>query len=155
MRKLVLAVFVGSLGLTLIQQAQAQSLPDMLKGRWVFEGGDCTAGITFQLSGDVLRVTNAAGHVATERVTERRPAEPFVPGSLGDYKLTDIHVDVPPVPDGAEHAPARVSFDNLGKPATVSVVLDRTPAGWRIADVSPTPGQSFRGGMAACVAVPK
>ncbi len=71
-------VFAASLGLglALAQQAQAQdqALTDALNGRWVVVGdGDCQAGFTLQLGGDLLRWTDAVGHVATQRVTSRRP----------------------------------------------------------------------------------
>ncbi len=84
-----------------------------------------------------------------------KPADPFVPGAFGDYQVTKVHVDMTPVPPGADHAAGRVSFDNFGTPATVSVALDRTPSGWRIAEIMPAPGQSFRASMAACTAPAK
>lgn len=258
-------VIAGSLGLFLAPAppAQAQALPGLFKGKWVFEGTDCRAGLTLQLAGDVLRLTDATGHADTQRVTSRRatgiatkttasthgqpvgkawvyeflgpgqisltegrtgrsanlircpdplpanitprqlletiyaryaasdepnlplsseanlhaflvpdladkviafvarsgrlpddckPDDPFVPGFSGDYKVTEVRVDLDPVADGADHATGRVSFRNFGKPATVSVTLDQTAAGWRIADVSPAPGQSFRANMTLCLA---
>ena len=263
MRRRLQRVFAGSLGvgLVLAQHVQAQALPDLLKGRWAFEGGDCKAGVTLQLSGNLLRLTDAAGHVDSQRVTSRRstgiatqttasthgqpvgkawvyevvapgqisltegstgrstdltrcpdmlpadatprqiieaiyaryaasddpnlplsseanaraffvpdladkivafashtgrladdckPADPFVPGSFGEYKITQLRVDVPTIPAGADHATAGVALSNLGKPVTLSVLMDRTPAGWRIADVTSEVGQSFRANMAAC-----
>ncbi len=245
--------------------AQAQALPDLLKGRWTAGGGDCQAGFTLELRGNSLRLVDADGHVDTQRVTSRRPAgiatqttasthgepagkawvyevlapgqlsltegstgrsatllrcpdplpanasprqvveaiyaryaasdepnlplsgeanvravfvpkladditafashsgrlpddcrpaDPFVASSAGEIKVTHVHVDVPAVPDGANQATASVSFSNLGKPQSVSVTLDRTPAGWRISDVSPAAGQSLRSIMSACLAPP-
>ena len=265
MRRLFQQMFVG-VGLTLAQHAHAQALPDLLKGRWTFDGADCKAGVTLQLSGNFLRWTDAAGHVDVQRVTSRRPtgiatrttasthgqpsgkawvyevlapgqisltegstgrsadltrcpdmlpadatprqiietiyaryaasdesnlpfsseanaraffvpdladeiaafashsgrladdckpADPFVPGLLGDYKITQVRVDVPATAAGTDHASASVSFNNLGKPVTLSIMMDRTPAGWRIADVSSVPGPSFRANMAACTAPAK
>ena len=254
------------LGLATSPHAQAQSLPDLLKGRWAVEGGDCEAGLTLQLDSTSLHLTDAAGHVDTQRVISRRatgiatrttasthedavgkvwvyevlapgrlslteggtgksadlircpdqlpaaagprqiieaiyaryaasdepnlplsseanvraffapgladditafashsgrlpdickPGDPFVPGSFGEYEVIRVQVDVLPAADGTDHAAARVSFRNIDKPAVVSVMLDRTPVGWRIVDVSSAPGQSFRANMAACVAPPK
>ena len=84
-----------------------------------------------------------------------RADDPFVPGFQGDYKVTRVGIDASPISDGAEHATVHVAFRNFGKPATVTVLLDRTSAGWRIADVSSSPGQSFRAGMVACNEPPK
>ena len=54
-----------------VTAARAQALPELLEGRWT-AGGDCQAGFTLQLAGDVLRVTDAAGQVDTQRVVSRR-----------------------------------------------------------------------------------
>ena len=51
---------------------RAQALPDLLKGRWT-AGGDCLAGFTLRLAGNVLRWADAAGHVDLQRVVSRRP----------------------------------------------------------------------------------
>ena len=67
-------VIAGSLGLALAPgpPAQAQALPGLFKGTWMFDGTDCRAGLTLQLDGNLLRLTDTAGHADTQRVTSRR-----------------------------------------------------------------------------------
>ena len=55
----------------------------------------------------------------------------------------------------ADHATATVSFRNADKPAAVTIMLQQTPAGWRIADLTSMPGHSFRATMVACTTPPK
>ena len=98
------------------------------------------------LAAKIMAFSAYSGHLADGC----NPQDPFVPGFYGDYKVIRLRIDAPPNPDRADHATIHVSFRDFGKPAEVSVLLDRTPAGWRIGDVSPTPGQSFKANMAAC-----
>ena len=66
-------LFLAAGVLLLPAAAGAQSLPDLFKGRWAAEGGDCQPGFTLQLSRDVLLWTDAAGHVDRQQVVSRRP----------------------------------------------------------------------------------
>ncbi len=274
--RLVLILVAGLAG---AHSARAQDIATMLKGKWTTEGGDCTKYITLQLSGDVLRITDAAGRADTERVIARRatgfatqvvrsshgirvgsrtvyemlapsqlsltdaatgrsagtvvrcpdplPADatpqqvvqtiyaryatpgqtgtpfdseaalrqflapeladhfmawkgasgllpdgckgdydPFVPDFHDGLSVDDdqkgsdavqagkVQVSAPPVLPDATQAVVHVSVGDLGKPGEITLVLDRTPAGWRVSDVIPGSGLSFRADMAAC-AVPR
>ncbi len=54
--------------------AWAQSLANLLEGRWTTQaGGACQSGMALVLTGDELRLTDPAGHADTQQVTERRP----------------------------------------------------------------------------------
>ena len=267
----VLGVIEGLAG---APAARAKDVASMLKGQWVAEGGDCTKPYTLELSGDVLRLTDAAGHADVERVFARRktgfatrvarstsgirigqrnvyellapgqisvteaasgrsgiivrcpdplPAniapeqlvetiyaryatpdalgtpfeseatvrqflapeladhfmrwmtvtghlpdgcvgnyDPFVPGfkdglsadddmkRFDEVRAEKVRVTAPPVLPGATQATIHVSVGDLGEPGEISVVLDWTPAGWRISDVIPASGLSFRADMLAC-----
>ena len=50
---------------------RAQALTGLLNGRWTARG-DCQAGSTLRLAGNLLRWTDAAGHVNTQRVVSCR-----------------------------------------------------------------------------------
>ncbi len=63
-----------------------------------------------------------------------------------------VSVSATPIPPDATEAVVHVSVGDLGKPGEITVSLDRTPAGWRIGDVVPASGLSFRADMAACTA---
>ena len=71
------------------------------------------------------------------------------PGGLG---LSAIQIDMPLAASGADHVTAHVALRDSDKPVGVTVLLDRTPAGWRVADVVSGSGRSFRAAMAACTA---
>ena len=73
--------------------------------------------------------------------------DPFIAGQ--DYKLSDIDVQMGPAT--ADHATGSVSFRNFGKPAKVRIDLQRTPVGWRIADLFAKDGHSFRSQLIPCV----
>ncbi len=88
--------------------------------------------------------------------------DPFVPGFRDGLSADDqgkgpdeveagkASVTAPPMPPEAAQAIVHVSVGDLGKSGEITVVLDRTPAGWRISDVIPASGLSFRADMVAC-----
>ena len=90
--------------------------------------------------------------------------DPFVPGFHDGLSADDqgkgpdeveagkASVTAAPMPPEATQATVHVSVGDLGKPGEITVVLDRTPAGWRISDVIPASGLSFRTDMLACSA---
>ena len=264
-------------GLAAVPGARAEELADMLKGKWATEGGDCIRYITLELSGDTLRITDAAGRTDAERVIARRATgiatqvvrsthgirvgsrtvyellapgqlslteaatgrsagnlsrcpdplpvdftpqqvvqtiydryatpdavgtpfdsevalrqflapeladhyikylgvtghvpegckgnhDPFVPDANDGLRFDDdqkgaeevkagkARVTAQPVPPGATQSTVHVSIGDLGKSGEITVVLDRTTAGWRISDVIPGSGLSFRADMVACAA---
>lgn len=78
-----------------------------------------------------------------------RPEDPFMPGPFGAGVVSQVAVEVP-AGAAADHAEGHVSFRNNDMPTSVTVTFDRTPDGWRIADVVPQGGRSFRAMLAAC-----
>ena len=90
--------------------------------------------------------------------------DPFVPDtgdglSMADedkgsaeVKVGKARVSALPVPPNAKTATVQVSVGDLGKPGEITVALARTPAGWRISDIIPASGLSFRADMATCTA---
>ena len=90
--------------------------------------------------------------------------DPFVPDFHDGLSVDDdqkgsdavqageVQVSAPPVLPDATQAVVHVSVGDLGKPGEITLVLDRTPAGWRVSDVIPGSGLSFRADMAACTA---
>lgn len=90
--------------------------------------------------------------------------DPFVPDVSDGLSMDDqdkgsdevqagkASVSAPPVPPDATTATVHVSVGDLGKPGEITVVLNRTPAGWRISDVIPASRLSFRADMVACAA---
>lgn len=90
--------------------------------------------------------------------------DPFVPGFSDGLSADDqgkgfdevaagkVSVTAQPMPPEATQATVHVSVGDLGKPGEITVELDQTPAGWRISDVIPASGLSFRADMLACSA---
>ena len=65
--------------------------------------------------------------------------DPFVDAQ--DWEITKLAIAV--VPNGTTAATATVTFANLGKATRLSIELEQTPAGWRIADIK-APSGSLR-----------
>jgi hypothetical protein len=57
--------------------------------------------------------------------------DPFIDGQ--DWEITDLAIKVDMAPP--EKATGTVTFKNFGKDTTVVLALQRTAAGWRIADI--------------------
>lgn len=65
--------------------------------------------------------------------------DPFVDAQ--DWEITKLAIAV--APKGTTAATATVTFANLGKATRLSIELEQTPAGWRIADIR-APSGSLR-----------
>jgi hypothetical protein len=89
---------------------------------------------------DLARAMKAdATAAARRREVPLLDGDPFVDAQ--DWEITNLAIAV--VPNGTKAATATVTFANLGKATRLSIELEQTPAGWRIADIK-APSGSLR-----------
>ena len=115
---------------------------------------------------ELARLTKAAVLDQEFRVAAadcKTDQEPFIPTehdrlsdedqmmAFDDVDAGKVRVTAPPVPPDATQATVQVSIGDLGKQGEMKIMLERTPAGWRISDTLSPSGLSFRANIVACV----